>query len=188
MLPGSRQGEIKLHFDILMDAGRIISRSLPAARFIIPVASSLDPKEVESRAAQWGLPVEVVHNDTYGAIRACDLILTASGTVTLEAAILETPMIVFYRLSGLSRHIGKMLIRAKFAGLPNLIAGKAICPEFVREGPSGPALAECAIMLLTNPALLDEQRRGLRSIRDLLGAPGVSDRVARLVLDTALKK
>ena len=106
LLPGSRRSEIKLMFDILMDAGRIISRSFPAARFIIPLASSLDARDMESRAARWSLPVQVVHNDTYSAIRACDLILTVSGTVTLEAAILETPMIVLYKLSRLSRQIG----------------------------------------------------------------------------------
>jgi len=185
LLPGSRQSEIRLLFDILMDAGRIISRSLPAARFIIPLASSLDARDMESRVARWSLPVQVVHSDTYRAIRACDLILTASGTVTLEAAILETPMIVVYNVSKLSRQIGKLLIRAKFAGLPNVIADREIAPEFVREEPTGLRLAECAINLLMNPALLDEQRLGLRNIRHQLGVPGISGRVARLVLDTA---
>jgi lipid-A-disaccharide synthase len=172
-------------FDILMDAGRIISRSFPAARFLIPLASSLDARDMESRAGRWSLPVQVVHNDTYSAIKACDLILSVSGTVTLEAAILETPMIVLYKLSGLSRQIAKPLIRAKFAGLPNLIADKEIAPEFVREEPTGPRVAECAIKLLMNPALLDEQRLELRNIRNQLGTPGISARVARLVLDTA---
>ncbi|MGA2026595.1 MAG: lipid-A-disaccharide synthase [Syntrophobacteraceae bacterium] len=185
LLPGSRRSEIKLMFDILMDAGRIISRSFPAARFLIPLASSLDARDMESRAGRWSLPVQVVHNDTYSAIKACDLILSVSGTVTLEAAILETPMIVLYKLSGLSRQIAKPLIRAKFAGLPNLIADKEIAPEFVREEPTGPRVAECAIKLLMNPALLDEQRLELRNIRNQLGTPGISARVARLVLDTA---
>jgi len=185
LLPGSRRSEIKLMFDILMDAGRIISRSFPAARFLIPLASSLDARDMESRTARWPLPVQVVHNDTYSAIRACDLILTASGTVTLEAAILETPMIVVYKVSRLSRQIGLLLIRAKFVGLPNLIAGKEIVPEFVREEPTGPRLAECAIKLLMTPALLDEQRLELRNIRNQLGAPGISARAARIALDTA---
>ena len=185
LLPGSRRSEISLMFDILMDAGRIISRSFPAARFLIPLAPSLKVRDMESMAARWSLPVQVVHNDTYSAIRACDLILTASGTVTLEAAILETPMIVLYKVSRLSWQIGNLLIRAKFAALPNLIAGKAIVPEFVREEPTGPRVAECAIKLLMNPALLDEQRLELRNIRNQLGAPGISERVARLALDTA---
>jgi lipid-A-disaccharide synthase len=185
LLPGSRRSEIKFLFDILMDAGRIISRALPDVGFIIPVAPSLDMRDIQSRAARWSLPVRFVRNDTYGAIRACDLILTASGTVTLEAAILETPMIVLYKISRLSTLIGKALIRARFAALPNLIAGKAIAPEFVREEPTGPRLAECAIRFLTNPVLLEEQRIEFRRIRNKLGTPGISARVARLVLDTA---
>ncbi len=185
LLPGSRRSEIKLLFDILMDAARIISRSLPAARFIIPVASSLDTRDMEIWAARWSLPVQFVHNDTYRVIKACDLILTASGTVTLEAAILETPMIVAYKVSRLSKKIGLLLIRSKFAGLPNVIAGREIVPEFVREDPTGPRLADLALKLLMNPALLDEQRLELRRIRDQLGAPGISARVARLALDTA---
>ncbi len=185
LLPGSRRSEIKLMFDILMDAGRIISRSFPAARFLIPLAPSLDARDMESRAARWSLPVQVVHNDTYSAIRACDLILTTSGTVTLEAAILETPMIVIYKVSRLSRLIGKLLIRVKYAGLPNVIADRAIAPEFVREEPTGPRVAECAIKFLMNPVLLEEQRLELRNIRNQLGAPGISARVARLALDTA---
>jgi len=182
LLPGSRPSEVKLLFDILMDAGAIISRSLPAARFIMPVASSLDAREMESRVAGWALPIRVVRDDTYNAIRACDLILTASGTVTLEAAILETPMIVFYKVSKLSKLIGDLLVRVKFAALPNLIAGKAIAPEFTREEPTVPRLAACAIEHLMNPALLEEQRLELRSIRNQLGAPGISARVARLVM------
>jgi lipid-A-disaccharide synthase len=185
LLPGSRRSEINLLFDILMDSARIISQSLPAARFIIPVAPSLDAGEVESRAARWSLPLRVVPNDTYGVIRACDLILTASGTVTLEAAILETPMIVLYKVARLTRRIGQLLIRVKLVGLPNVVAGKKIVPEFVEEEPTAPRVAECAIGLLSDPGLLDAQRRELGRIHGRLGDPGISGRVARLVLDTA---
>jgi lipid-A-disaccharide synthase len=140
---------------------------------------------VESRAARWSLPLRVVPNDTYGVIRACDLILTASGTVTLEAAILETPMIVLYKVARLTRRIGQLLIRVKLVGLPNVVAGKKIVPEFVEEEPTAPRVAECAIGLLSDPGLLDAQRRELGRIHGRLGDPGISGRVARLVLDTA---
>jgi lipid-A-disaccharide synthase len=185
LLPGSRRNEINLLFDILMGAARIISSALPAARFIIPVAPSLDAGEIEGRAARWSLPVRVVRNDTYGAVRACDLILTASGTVTLEAAILQTPMIVVYKVAWLSRLVGELLIRVKLVGLPNVIAGRPIVPEFVEEEPTAPRLAECAIELLTNQDLLNAQRRELGRIHGRLGEPGISGRVARLVLHTA---
>jgi lipid-A-disaccharide synthase len=185
LLPGSRRGEVDSHFDLLMDSARIISKSVPAVGFIIPVAPSVDALDIEHRAARWSLPVRVVSDATYSAIRACDLILTASGTVTLEAAVLETPMIVVYKVSKLTRRLGKLLIRTKFAGLPNLIAGRTIVPEFVEEEPTAPRVAECAVRLLSTPDLLDAQRRELGRIHGRLGVPGISGRVARLVLDTA---
>jgi len=185
LLPGSRRNEIKLLFDVLMDAARIISGAIPEAGFIIPVAPSLDAGEIERMAARWSLPLRVVPDDTYGVIRACDLILTASGTVTLEAAILETPMIIAYKVARLSRLIGELLIRVNLIGMPNVLAGRKIVPEFVEEEPTAPRLAGCAIGLLREPALLDAQRRELGRIRGELGSPGISGRVARLVLDTA---
>jgi lipid-A-disaccharide synthase len=185
LLPGSRRNEINLLFDILMDAAQIISRSFPAARFIIPVAPSMDAGELERLAAQWSLPLRVVANDTYGVIRACDLILTASGTVTLEAAILETPMIIIYKVARLSRLIGELFIRLRLVGMPNVIAGRQIVPEFVEEEPTASRLAECAIRLLSDAGLLDAQRAELGRLHCRLGEPGISARVARLILDTA---
>ena len=185
LLPGSRRSEVKLMFDTLMDSARTMLRTMPEIRFIIPVASSLSGREIVERAAGWNLPVRVVENDTYGVIRACDLLLTVSGTVTLEAAILETPMVITNRVSRLSAEIGKRLIHAKFIGLPNLIAGREIAPEFVQDAARPQFLAEKAMELLNNPELLNAQRAELRRIRERLGEPGISDRAARLVMETA---
>jgi lipid-A-disaccharide synthase len=185
LLPGSRRSELKLMFDILMDSARIMLKTMPEIRFIIPVASSLSAGDIEARAARWGLPVQVVANDTYGVIKACDIILTVSGTVTLEAAILETPMVITNRVSKLSAEIGKRLIRTKYIGLPNLIADRDIAPELVQDMAQAPFLAEKAIELLKHPLLLDSQRVELRRIREKLGEPGISDRAARLVMETA---
>jgi lipid-A-disaccharide synthase len=185
LLPGSRRSEVNLLFDILMETALIISRSMPAVRFIIPAAPSLDAGELERRAARYSLPLRVVPDDTYCVIKACDLILTASGTVTLEAAILETPMIVVYKVARLSRRIGLLLIHLRLVGLPNVIAGRKIVPEFVEEEPTPPRLAECAIGFLSNPGLLDAQRLELGRIHGQLGEPGISARVARLVLNAA---
>lgn len=185
LLPGSRRSEIGLLFGLLMDSARRISMEVPQAAFIIPVAQSLNADEIRDRASAWNLPVRIVREDTYGVIRACDLILTASGTVTLEAAILGTPMIITNRLSRLSGKIGRILIHVKYIGLPNLIAGRKVVPEFVQEAAQAPLIAEEAIAMLKNPARLGEQRRVFDMMRRELGEPGVSDRVARLVLDTA---
>ncbi|MCL5406350.1 MAG: lipid-A-disaccharide synthase [Deltaproteobacteria bacterium] len=187
LLPGSRRKEVERFFDMLMEAARCILKSMPEARFIMPVASSIDARELQSRVSRRSMPVQVVSNDTHSVVRACDLILTKTGTVTLEAAILETPMIAFYKVSRVTRRIVEALVTTEFAALPNLIAGREIVPEFARQEPTGQLLAECALRLLKDPGLLREQRLELRRIRGQLGSCGISDRVARLVLDTALQ-
>jgi lipid-A-disaccharide synthase len=188
LMPGSRGKEIERFFDLLMEAGQMIRKSLPDARFLMPVASSIDSRELESRVARWSLPVRIVKNDTYRAMRACDLILTKTGTVTLEAAILQTPMVAFYKVSRVTRLIAKLLATADFVAMPNLIAGREIVPEFARREPTGQLLAQSALRLLHAPGLLAAQRCELGRIRDQLGSGGISARVARLVLDTAYGK
>lgn len=185
LLPGSRRSEIRFLFDLLMESAKLILTSFPKARFLIPVAPSLDPDEISARAAGWGLPARIVPNDTYGAIRACDLILTASGTVTLEAAMLGTPMIITNRVSGLSAQIGKRLIHVQYIGLPNLIAGREIAPEFVQYEARADLLAQKAVSLLESPGQLEAQKFAWKCMREQLGKPGVSERVADLVLKTA---
>ncbi|MEM5788158.1 MAG: lipid-A-disaccharide synthase [Syntrophobacteraceae bacterium] len=185
ILPGSRRSEMNLLFDTLMETARQILRESPGAGFIIPVAPSLDPDMIRKRASARDLPIQVVEADTYGVIRACDLIITVSGTVTLESAILGTPMIIVNRVSRLSGEIGKRLIRVKWVGLPNLIAGREVVPEFIQDNARPEAICAEAVSLLNNPARLEQQRSEFSRIRGLLGKPGVADRVAKLVLKTA---
>lgn len=186
ILPGSRRSEVKLLFDLLMDSASLIEAEFPEVQFIIPVAPSLEDKEIERRAGERDLPVRIVSGDTYGVIAACDLLLTSSGTVTLEAAIIGTPMIITYRLSRISAEIGIRLLRNRdqFFGLPNVIADRRVAPEFIHDQARPDLLAAEAVSHLKDPALLDAQRREFRKIRELLGGPGISERVARLVLET----
>ncbi len=184
LLPGSRRKEVERFLGMLMEAARFIRNTLPHAGFLIPVASSIDARELEARAASWSIPVRIVTNDTYNAVRACDLILTKTGTVTLEAAMLETPMVAFYKVSRVTRFIAESLATVNFVALPNLIANREIVPEFARKEPTAELLAESALTLLQNPVLLETQRLELRRVRQKLDSSGISERVAQLVLDT----
>ena len=155
---------------------------MPDVSFIIPVAPSLDSAFFDTALAHRGLPVRLVKGDTYGVIRACDLLLTVSGTATLEAAILGTPMIIVNRVSDLSYHLGRHLIRVKYIGLPNLIAGHQIVPELVQNDAQPQLLAAQAVALITDPDRLERQRQDLGRIKSKLGETGVAERVAQLVL------
>ncbi len=185
LLPGSRPGEIDRFFDMLMEAASLVLKALPRVKFIMPVASSIEPRDLQARLARWSVPVRVVSDDTYRVLRACDLIVTKTGTVTLEAAILETPMVAFYKVSKLTGLIARSLATVEFTALPNLIAGRQIVPEFARLEPTGQLLGQCALGYLREPRLLESQRLELRRIGEQLGSGGISERVARLVLGVA---
>lgn len=183
LLPGSRQSEIRSLFSILLDSAQILRRRVSDVSFIVPVAPSLDTAFFDAALAERDLPVRLVNGDTYGVIRACDLLLTVSGTATLEAAVLGTPMIITNRVSDLSYHLGRRLIKVNHIGLPNLIAGRPIIPEFVQRDAQPELIAGEALNLLEHPERMHEQRRELGLIRTSLGESGVAGRVARLVLE-----
>jgi lipid-A-disaccharide synthase len=182
LLPGSRQSEIRSLLPLFLDTAEVLREHLPKISFIIPVASSLHPSSFEVAFQDRNLPVRLVTGDTYGVVRACDLLLTVSGTATLEAAILGTPMIIVNRVSNLSYYLGRHLIRVSHIGLPNLVAGRQIVPEFVQHDARLELIAAEALNLLEHPERLEQQRQDLARIRNKLGEPGVADRVAQLVM------
>lgn len=185
LLPGSRNSEIRSLLPILLETARIIHRHLPEVSFLLPMAPTLERWRVEEHLLGCALPVRIVEGDTYAAMRACNLILTASGTATLEAAILGTPMIVIYRVSNLTYHAGQHLIRVNFVALPNLIAGRSIVPELLQRDARPAKIAAKALELLLHPERLEGQREELARIRKQLGSAGVANRVAELVLKSA---
>jgi len=183
LLPGSRGNEIKRLLPLLLGAAQRLAAEHPRLRFLLPLANQVNRGPVDQAVAAGRAPVQVVSGDTYGAIRACDLVLSASGTVTLETAILGTPLIIIYRVSALEAAIARRLIKVHHIGLPNLIAGRAICPEILQQQASAAGIAGAAELLLNNPERLGRQRRDLARLIERLGPPGVAHRVAQLAQD-----
>jgi lipid-A-disaccharide synthase len=184
LLPGSRASEVRMLLPVLLQAAAQIGTALPGVAFVLPVAPTLSAGDLDKQVRESNtVPVRLVEGDTWGVIRACDLVLTASGTVTLETAILGTPMVIIYRVSKLSEVIGRLLVRTPFIGLPNLIAGRAISPELIQDAANPRTLADAAIGLLKDGQGLDRQRQELAAIRAQLGQPGAAERAARLALE-----
>jgi lipid-A-disaccharide synthase len=184
LLPGSRASEVSMLLPILLRAAAQIEAAFPGVSFVLPMAPTVSAGDLEKQLrAHSTVPVQVVSGDTWGVVQACDLVLTASGTVTLETAILGTPMVIIYRVSKLSEVIGRLLVRTPFIGLPNLIAGRAISPELIQDAANPRSLADTAIGLLQDGQRLEEQRQELAAIRTLLGQPGAAERAARSALE-----
>ncbi|PYN43173.1 MAG: hypothetical protein DME00_27555 [Candidatus Rokuibacteriota bacterium] len=132
-----------------------------------------------------GPPVEIVDNQTHAVIRAADLALVTSGTVTLETALLGTPMVVCYRLSLVSELMVRLLIRVPWVSLANLTLGRAVVPELYRRTTTSARLAREALSLLTDAAARETQRAAFSELVGQLGEPGVGARAARFVLARA---
>ena len=182
LLPGSRQAELRRHLPLLLQAAARIRAARPAAEFLLGLASTLDRESVEAAAVASGVPIRVIQGSTHEVVRAANLILAVSGTVTLETAILGTPLIITYRVGLLTWLAARLLVKVKFAGLPNLVAGRSIAPELLQFEATPERLSREALSLLASPERLAEMRRALAEVRTRLGERGAAERAARQVL------
>ncbi len=165
VLPGSRSGEVARHLPAVLDAVDRIYRQ-QAMNFVWAApagfGSSTIAQNFRSRLEQ--SPIQMIEGETWDAMAHADLALAASGTVTMEAAILGTPMVTFYKVSQLSWTVGRPFVRAPFFCMVNLVAGKKIVPELMQNEVRGDLLAEAVMALLNNPDELVRMRRELGAV------------------------
>ncbi|MBI5446235.1 MAG: lipid-A-disaccharide synthase [Deltaproteobacteria bacterium] len=178
LLPGSRAGEVSRIWPLLLEAARLLAARRPL-RFLVPRAPGL-PAELFALDPGSGLSLEVVTGRAQEVMERSALCLVASGTATLECAVVGTPMVVVYRVSALTYFLGKRLLSVPFVSLPNLIAGRRIVPELVQT--SAEAVAGAAEPLLEGGPEREEMLAALAGVRELLGGPGASVRAARRLL------
>jgi lipid-A-disaccharide synthase len=180
LLPGSRRGEVERSLPIMRDAVARVSARRPASRFLLALAPTIDDTLVVRHLG--ATSVTVVRDAVRSVIRASDVVLATSGTVTLEAALLGAPMVVCYRVSGLTAFMIRSLIRVPWMSLPNLVLGRPVVTELFQEEATGERVATEALRLLDDPGARDAQRAAFRELAEGLGEPGVGARAARLVL------
>lgn len=167
LLPGSRPAEIQRHLPLMREVANRLRADVPdLAVTELPFPAS----GVERQALR----------ERYSTVAAADLILAASGTVTLEAALLGVPMVVVYRLSPLSFAAARLMVRLKYFSLPNLLLDRQVVPEFSQPGVEQVYLA--ARELLLNPSRREKMKAELAQIRPLFGEPGAASRIAREIL------
>lgn len=183
LLPGSRIGEITRHLPLLLRATRRLEGSQPDLRVIIAAAEGIPLDLISSYLRREGSSARVVQGRTHEVIAASDLILVASGTATLEAAIIGTPMVIVYRVAFISWLLGRLLIRVPYIGMANLVAGEPIAPELIQFQATPERIADEARRLLESPERRRWMQQRLREVRDRLGPPGAAARAAEAVLE-----
>lgn len=182
LMPGSRRGEIRRILPLLLaSAARIHAERGDQVQFILPLANTLAPDFVQPYLDASGLAVRQVQGRTYDAVRASDAVITASGTATLEVAMLGTPMAIVYRVNPITYAIMHRLITIEHIGLANIVAGRGIVREFVQQAARPEAIAEEGLRLLNDAAYAERMREELARVREKMGQGGGIEQVASLV-------
>ncbi|HVO99847.1 MAG TPA: lipid-A-disaccharide synthase [Bryobacteraceae bacterium] len=159
LLPGSRHGEVERHLGPLLDATRrLAGRDLV---FVMALSGGFGNTFSERiRAAS----IQLIEGVTWDALAHADLALAASGTVTMEAAMLGCPLVTFYKVNALTWILGRWLVRAPFLSMVNLVAGRKIAPELIQNQMTGENIAREAIHLLDDPAAYESMKTGLKEV------------------------
>ena len=181
LLPGSRHREVSYHLPVMLEASARLS-SEREIQFLVVRADTVDAGELRSMVARVNLKMPVIDQARYDVVNASDLVWTASGTATLETALLRKPMIIVYRLSWLTYCLARLLMRVDHIGMINLIAKKRLVPELVQTDLTAQRLIEESRTLLDNQPARSQIIEKLSELREKLGPSGAADRVADLAL------
>ena len=185
LLPGSRANELHRILPTLAQAVPLIAARVPGAQFVVAGAPNLAPRQYSALALAAPVAPVLVHARTDDVLDAADVVVTASGTATVQAALHGKPMVIVYRVSPLSYRLGKPFVRVSTYGMVNLIAGRRIVPELIQDDFTPTSVAQEAVRLLTDRRLAEETRVALVEVKSRLGGPGASARAAAAILDVA---
>jgi len=189
LLPGSRAHEISEHVGPMIGCAEVIHREMGGAQFVVAAANRVS--EIERTLARASLGsssspvVRVVQARTYDCMAHSDMLISKSGTATLEAAILGTPMVIVYRGTGVMRieFLFRKSVLEDHIGMPNIVAGRGICPELIGSEVTAARLASVALDVLRDADRVAGMRRELGEVKRKLGEPGGTQRAARALLE-----
>ncbi|WP_155322117.1 lipid-A-disaccharide synthase [Desulfosarcina ovata] len=185
LLPGSRGKEVSTLLPAMLQAAGIIRQTFPSARFMVSCADSIDADRVFGLVREQPMlaDIDIVNGPVSEMFQKIHLLVAASGTVTLEAALHGIPLVIVYKVSPLSYWLGKRLIKIKHIGIVNLIIQKGLLPELIQGDASPHKIAATVVGLLKDQRQFNQIRSELLRVQNLLGGAGASNRVARLAFD-----
>jgi lipid-A-disaccharide synthase len=186
LLPGSRPNEVRHIFPTIRAAVPAIAAAVPDVQFVVARAPGLDDSLFDaSDAGAAGSAIKAVAAAADDVLNAADVVITASGTATVQTALHEKPMVIVYRLSPLTYAIGKRLVGVTTYGMVNLVAGKTIATELIQDAFTPDAVAKETIALLTSPDRAAAMKQELVDVKARLGGTGATVRAASAILDAA---
>jgi len=185
LLPASRTQELRSVMPIILKAAKIIQAKLPHVKFWLPLSLERYRPEVEKLLAEYDIKATIISAQSQIAISAADLVLSKSGTVNLETALLDVPQVILYRVSEITAWIARHIIKLKlpFISPVNLVNMESVIPEFVQDEAIPEAIAANALDLLLNPQARQTMLDGYARVRESLGEKGAINRVADSIIE-----
>jgi lipid-A-disaccharide synthase len=182
LLPGSRTKEVTSLLPVFADTAKLLKAKHPDLKYVLVRAPGMDESLLRSLWPE-DIPVDFVAPDTrYETFRSCKFIMAASGTVTLETALIGTPVLVAYKVSFISMLVAKALVNVDYVSLPNLILGREIYPEHIQEKANPETLFETACAWLDDPTAYASVKNELAVLRTMVGEPGAPLRAAEIIM------
>mgnify|MGYP001577454883 FL=1 len=182
LLPGSRRSEVETLLPVLLKAAAQLALAEPGTQFILAQASSIEDNQIQPLLQNSPVSVRVAHDRASEVMALSDVLFVASGTATLQAAVVGTPMVLLYKTSPLTYRLARWLAKVKWIGLVNLVAGRSIVPELIQDEATEERLCQEVLHLLRDRSAYNDMKEELRQVRQSLGEPGASHRAAQVVL------
>jgi lipid-A-disaccharide synthase len=183
LLPGSRINEISKLLPVMLDTAAALAKEIPDIHFLMPLAPTIRSHQIDPYLRGRDIPLTVVENNTHEVIQVCEMMIAASGTVTLEAAILGTPLVVVYKVNPLTYWLGKRLIKVQHVALANIVAGETVAPELIQHEANPEQIAREAMAILGDSDRQAWIRQRFSEVRDSVGKPGASARTAAIAME-----
>lgn len=185
LMPGSRRQEIDKLLPVMLAATEKIAESVPDCQIFLPVASTISREILQNIIDGYNIKVRLTAGNTYDLMNIGTVAVAASGTATLEAAIMGLPTVIVYKVAPLTYLLGKMLVKIPHIGLPNIVAGRRIVPELLQDEASAANIARETLPIVTDPAVRGRIAADLADVRRKLGESGAVGRVAEVILEVA---
>ncbi len=185
LMPGSRKQEVLSLLEVMLQGAEVLAEKYKDMEFFLPRAHTIDRSLLEEIIANHTLTVTITEGNTYDLMQMCDVCLAASGTATLETALMELPTILLYRLSPVTYTLGKLLVHLPYVGLPNIVAGRQVIPELLQSEVTPENIACKLDELMADSSLYDTMKNDLKEVKIKLGEPGAVKRVAELLSHVA---
>jgi lipid-A-disaccharide synthase len=182
LLPGSRRAEVENILPIMLQASMLIQKEIPNTQFIVAKSPQVDSSLYAELAYLFDLPVTIIEGKTYECLNISDFCLICSGTATIEAAIMQKPFFIIYKMGLLNYLLYRPQVKLPYIGMVNIVAGKKIIPEFIQFRAQPEVIAKEAVKIIKNKPALLKMQGDLALVKSSLGTAGAARRAAEIIL------